>query len=121
MPHLLRIIFQYFFFFKYFLTPRGKIFVHVQHRPERTGPLGKPPIPQDLLPSPEPVAVYVQSPYYPPTHNAGIHNTSVVVCNFYCVEAVIGRFGYFAHKKLNFFAIFFIYIWNTVLPQRQEL
>jgi hypothetical protein len=37
-------------------------------------------------PSPEPVAVYVQSLYYPPRHNAGIHNMSVVVCNLYCAR-----------------------------------
>jgi hypothetical protein len=38
----------------------------------------------DLLPSPEPVAVYEQPPYYFPKHNAGIHNSSVVICNPYC-------------------------------------
>ncbi len=43
-------------------------------------------------PSPEPVAVYAQSPYYFPIHNAGIHNTHVVVCNLYCAETVIGRY-----------------------------
>jgi hypothetical protein len=56
------------------------------------GPLGKLQYHADLLPSPEPVAVYTQSPYYPPTHKAGIRNTSVVVCNHYLVKAVIGRF-----------------------------
>ncbi len=56
------------------------------------GHLVSPQYHADLLPSPEPVAVYTQSPYYPPTHKAGINNTSVVVCNHYLVEAVIGRF-----------------------------
>jgi hypothetical protein len=41
----------------------------------------------DLLPSPESVAVYPQSPYYSPNPNAGIHNTRVVVCNLYCVRS----------------------------------
>ncbi len=56
------------------------------------GHLVSPQYHADLLPSPKPVAVYTQSPYYPPTHKAGIHNTSVVVCNHYLVQAVIGRF-----------------------------
>jgi hypothetical protein len=56
------------------------------------GHLVSPQYHADHLPSPEPVAVYTQSPYYPPTHKAGIHNTSVVEGNHYLVEAVIGRF-----------------------------
>ncbi len=34
-----------------------------------------------VLPSPEPVAVYAQSPYCSRNPSAGIHNTSVVVCS----------------------------------------
>jgi|688.fasta_scaffold686770_1 hypothetical protein len=48
------------------------------------GYLGQPQLCLALLPFPKPVAVHAQSPFHSPNHNAGKHNTSVVVCNLYC-------------------------------------
>jgi hypothetical protein len=51
-------------------------FMYLQHSPERMGPLCQTPSTARCSPSPESVAVYAQSPYYPPRHNAGIHKRS---------------------------------------------
>jgi hypothetical protein len=44
-------------------------------------PLGRPLHCLDLLPSPEPLAVYAQSPYCSPNPNTGLYNMSVFVCS----------------------------------------